>query len=565
MSGAQPSKTRATLGACILFSGAALGCVLPAFAQSTGLRGSVAESDVNNALMRTPLAGRPSPLAPRQQQFSGIPSPQYQPRSAGAVPDEPTARGGSLFPDERNDDTFSDAPDALPRPPTTARGRAEQVRQGAIDQPANQALDAASRIDLDDTPVGTVRVDTIDRAVDLRIDPGAGRAQAIERIERADGEDPYAPLGLRLGAFTIRPSLETGLTATSNANYTPEPESAVLSETTLRLNAVSDWSRHQATFNAFGTLRQSISGAELDENSGGFDGALELDLGHDYRAVASLGYLIAPESASSPVAIEGTVERPISQTLLGSLGVEKDIGRMRFAVTGRAERDWYGDAELSTGGTISQQDRNSTLGTVVLRGGYEVSPAFTPFAEFEVGRRRYELATDGNGYQRSTSRIGARAGMALDISEKVTGEIAAGWIEERFDDPRLAPVSGPTIDADLAWSPMRGTILGLSAATTVEGATAVDESGSLLYAARLDLQREMRANLTGNIAFGAAYRDYTGIQGHDLTLSAEAGLTYWVNRYVGLTTRARHERQTSTIPGRGYDMNSIFLGMRLQR
>ena len=65
------------------------------------------------------------------------------------------------------------------------------------------------------------------------------------------------------------------------------------------------------------------------------------------------------------------------------------------------------------------------------------------------------------------------------------------------------------------------------------------------------------------VSFLAPPRTHTG--GHDLTLSAEAGLTYWLNRYVGLTTRARHERQTSTIPGRGYEANSIFLGMRLQR
>jgi hypothetical protein len=569
MAGAQPRGKRAKFGAFVLISGVALGCVEPVLAQDA-LRGSVAEADVANDLLRTPLADRPSPLAPpkQQQSPSGIPSPQYEPRSEGAVADDGriSTAEGSLFPEERPDDAFADDPaPQSTRPPTTARGRAEQLRAEPVDQPESQAPEAASLAEIDDTPTGTVRVDTIDRAVDLRIDPGAGRAQAIERIERQEGEAAYAPLGLRLGTFTVRPSLESGLTWTSNANYSPESEAALLSETTLRLNAVSDWSRHSATFNAFGTLRESVSGAAVDEKSAGFDGTLGLDLGYDYRAAVSLGYLIAPESASSPVAIEGTVERPIRQTLLGSLGLEKDLGRLRFAVTGKAERDWYGDAELSTGGTISQQDRDSTLGTLVLRGGYEVSPALTPFAELEVGRRHYELETDVNGFQRSTNRLGARAGVALDLSEKVTGEMSAGWIEERFDDPRLVPVSGPTVDADLAWSPMRGTIVGLSAATTVEGATAIDESGSMLYAARLDVQREMRANLTGNIAFGAAYRDYTGIGGHDLTLSAEAGLTYWLNRYVGLTTRARHERQTSTIPGRGYDANSIFVGMKLQR
>lgn len=565
MSAVRRTAKRARIGAVVLIAGtSSLGCATLAIAQDNlALRGSVGESGIDAGNVRQQLADQPSPLAPRPQQSTGIPSPQYQPQSQGAVRDEESrAPGSSIFQDDSA--TLADDVD-ISRPPTTARERSEQLRAGAMDQALSEDGAQASRPPADDTPGGAVRVDTIDRAIDLRIDPGAGRAQAIERIERTSGESPYSPLGLRLGTFTVMPSLESGLTWTSNANNTPVPESALLSETTLRLNAISDWSQHSATFNAFGTVRESISGAALDEKSAGFDAALRLDLGHDYRAIASLGYLTAPESASSPVSLVGTIDRPIRQTLLGSLGLEKDLGRLRFAITGRAERDWYGDAELPNGGTISQEDRDSTLGTLVLRGGYELSPALSPFAEVEVGRRNYALETDSNGFERSTNRFGARAGLALDISEKLVGEISAGWIEERFDDPRLAPISGPTIDADLAWSPIRGTIVGLSAATTVEAATVVDESGSMLYAARLDLQREMRANLTANVAFGAAYRDYTGLDGHDLILSAEAGMTYWLNRYVGVTTRARHERQTSTFAGRDYETNSVFLGMRLQR
>lgn len=565
MSAVRRTAKRARIGAVVLIAGtSSFGCATLAIAQDNpALRGSVSESGIDVGNVRQPLADRPSPLAPRTQQATGIPSPQYQPRSQGAVPDgESRAPGTSIFQDDN--EPLADDVD-ISRPPSTARERSEQLRAGPIDQGLSEDGTQASRPAADDTPAGAVRVDTIDRAIDMRIDPGAGRARAIEQIERTSDESPYSPLGLRLGTFTVMPSVESGLTWTSNANSTPVPEGALLSETTLRLNAISDWSQHSATFNAFGTVRESISGAALDEKSAGFDAALRLDLGHDYRAIASLGYLTAPESASSPVSLVGTIDRPIRQTLLGSLGLEKDLGRLRFAVTGRAERDWYGDADLSTGGTISQEDRDSTLGTLVLRGGYELSPALSPFAEVEVGRRNYVLETDSNGFERSTNRFGARAGVALDISEKVVGEISAGWIEERFDDPRLAPISGPTVDADLAWSPIRGTIVGLSAATTVEAATAVDESGSLLYAARLDLQREMHANLTANVAFGAAYRDYTGLDGHDVMLSAEAGMTYWLNRYVGVTTRARHERQTSTIVGRDYETNSIFLGMRLQR
>jgi hypothetical protein len=75
----------------------------------------------------------------------------------------------------------------------------------------------------------------------------------------------------------------------------------------------------------------------------------------------------------------------------------------------------------------------------------------------------------------------------------------------------------------------------------------------------------LRANLTGNVALGAAYRDYAGSDGHDTILSAEAGATYWFNRYVGVVSRARYEQLKSNLPDRDSETASVFLGLKLQR
>ena len=72
---------------------------------------------------------------------------------------------------------------------------------------------------------------------------------------------------------------------------------------------------------------------------------------------------------------------------------------------------------------------------------------------------------------------------------------------------------------------MRGTTVGLNALTIVEGATGAGESGSILYASGITVERELRANLTADLGFGAALRDYAGHDGHDVILGAEAGVT----------------------------------------
>ena len=300
--------------------------VFPAHAQEAGMRGAVDEQEINEDLLfKMPLASRRSPLdrsqpAPQEQS----PVPPYRPTTVAI--DEPIAvdeEQPSLF--QNNDDVeaaFGESPPPVPaRRPSTAQQRAEEARDRAIRPPqtAAERLAAEEEAEVERTE-GTVRIDTVDSDTDLTVDPGAERVEAIEGLDREPEENPYAPLGLRLGTFTVTSTAETGLTATSNADSSPNGGSAILSETILRLNGVSDWSRHSAAFEAYGSLRESISGQSLDEKEFGIKGSTVLELGNEFRALAGAAYVIKPESASSPVVIEGTVSRPIRQILTGNLG-----------------------------------------------------------------------------------------------------------------------------------------------------------------------------------------------------------------------------------------------------
>jgi hypothetical protein len=453
-------------------------------------------------------------------------------------------------PDIDTDDTGTNAGDlATPSKPATAT---------ASDLAPGQGAETTGAI-----PVRPIDQDEQDR--NSRAEKANQRAQAIEGLKPKPEDDPYAPLGIRGGGFILRPSLETGLTATSNANSSPSGKSAVLSESTLRLNATSDWSDKTATIEAYGSWRKSISGQDVSEPSAGIDASLEVPLGNDFVARGTLGYSLIPESPSSPSFPAGTEGEPLTHTITGSLGLEKRAGKLRLGLTGNVERATYGDADLVGGGTASQHDRDSTLVSATLRTGYEISPSLVPFVEAEVGRRYYDLKTDSAGFRRSADRLGLRAGVALDLGEKLRGEFSAGYLREKADDPRLPTIAGPSIATTLNWSPVRGTIVALNSSTTVEGSTSAGESGSLLYSSDLSIERQMRADLTGTASIGGFYRDYIGIDGHDVGWNATLGFTYWLNRYFGVTGRLRHEELASNLPDRDYKTNSVFLGVKVQR
>ena len=551
-----------------------------AFAQQAdGLRGQVSDDEINESLLgRRPLATRPTALQRQaSEEDTGFQAPDYEPVSDGAdVPDEDNRQEGdavSIFDLNRDNPFMREAERPARRARRDAAGddtdeSVVTTRQRIEAEQASRSVGTDSSDEDDDEIIGTVpqaQIDALDEERNTAAETTGERVGAIEGLDREAEEDPYAALGIRTGTFILYPEVEQGLSWSSNADSSSGGGEAVLSETTLRLNAQSDWSRHSAQIEAFGTYRKSLSGVDISEFSGGITAGLRLDLANGFAANAGFEYNVTPETATSAVVIPGTVSQPLLHALTGTLGIAREEGKLRFAATGQVERLIYGDAELGGGGVLSQRERNSTLATATLRTGYEVSPAFVPFVEVEIGRRIMDLRVDTAGFARSANRYAVRAGVELDLGDKLTGEIAAGLVTETPDDSRLEAVEGISALAALVWSPSRGTTVNLDASTTIETATQAGVSGSILYDANFSVERQLRANLTGNVTAGLGYREFSGSSEHDLIMDFEMGLTWWLNRNFGITGRGGYEVVDSNAAGRDAETASVFLGVRYRR
>lgn len=525
-----------------------------ALAQALPLRGELSENAINRQILpraRTDAAPQAGQTNPTQD--------AYVPSSPGAVPDEPEPT--SLFPLET---TLQDEDETVVRtPPVRVRARPEPETAEDTEVPAPAAAE-----DIDETPTATTRqerLDALDEEANGRLEADNARAEAIEGRDAQAETDPYAPLGIRIGTFDVNAEFDQGLRATTNVDSSPGGGSAVLSETQLRLNAFSDWSRHSATVSAYGIVRKTISGDEFSEVEGGADAVFNADLANGFTGRAALGYSVRPESATSPVVIVNSQNRPLRHNFDGELALRKEVGKARLGISGAVDRSIYEDADIVGGGTVSQEERNSTLATVTLRAGYAISPALAPFVETEIGRRFYDVKVDSSGYERSANRLALRAGAEIDLGEKLSGEFSAGWLRESFDDSRLLAASGVDLDARLDWSPERDTTVSLLAGSEVEGTTTAGESGSVRYTGDIRVTRKVRSNLTVGASGGIAWRDYIGSPDHEMTLVAEATATWWLSRYVGINSRLRHESFRSTLPGRDSETSSVYLGLRLQR
>lgn len=517
-------------------------------AQTVGLRGAVEEEELVPVLRRPSLANRSTSLEKKAKDAKDA-KKAVAPEAAPAEQDDPFRIAEPDSPDgEAQEDAAaaaSDEPMVIADDPG-----AEKPRKPAKDE----------------SPDPSEAVDRIEPPEDL----GANERTLAENapvppLDNRDitGEaDPYAAVGVRVGTFLLKPSLEQGLSWTSNASG---GGAALYSETTLRLGAASDWSRHAATLDAYGTWLQPVSGSAPAEPMAGIDASLRIDLERPWTLTGKASWALAREAADSAVPVPAGASRAIENAFAASLEAAKGEGKARLAATLGLERLAYGDATLSGGGVLSQAERNQTLVTAKLRAGYEVSPALVPFAEIEAGRRIHDLELDSAGYARSGTQLALRAGFEFDREEKLNGELAVGWLRESFDDARLAPISGLSLEGEASWSPFRDTTVTLNGSTTVESTTTAGRSGSLLHAAELAATRQVRANLSVQAGLSASLRDYSGSADADTILAASAGFTWWMNRHFGLTGRARHESVQSTIAGNSSQTTSFFLGVKAQR
>ncbi len=363
---------------------------------------------------------------------------------------------------------------------------------------------------------------------------------SVDDLRRRAADDPYEPTGIRLGTFVLKPSLTQGLGYERNRSGNTST-SRTFSQTGIRGSLTSDWSRHQLTIDAEGIYQRNLSGTGETEPQVRINGDLRLDLSDDTIANITGGYAFERESSSDPNAVSGASSQSGVQTLTGGASVTRDFGLIRGTLGADVQRTIYGSATASNGGKLDQSFRNYTEGTLTGRIGYELSPALIPYLEASVGRAAYDEKLSA-GYERSFSTLGARAGLEVDLGEKLRGDLGFGYKRAKFDDSRLAALEGFTMDGTVQWSPQRGTDLRLGLRTELEPSATGSDSGYVSYGATADLTHELRDNLVARLNAAYTLRDFSAAStaNQDIYMIG-TGLTWNINRWLAMTGDVSYE------------------------
>ncbi len=395
--------------------------------------------------------------------------------------------------------------------------------------------------------------------------PPAPEPAPVPPRRRAPEEDAYAALGLRLGSVTLKPAITGFFGYDTNPQRSSGPaKGSHFGRYEAELGIQSDWNVHELKGMLRGAYNQYFDDHEASRPEGEGNLDLRLDASRDTRILLESRFRLDTQRPGSPDLTAAVVGRPLTYAFGGSAGVTHDINRLQLTLRGSVDRLDYQDATLSNGATLSQADRNQTQYELRLRAAYELTPGVKPFVEGEIDRRQFDEKVDSSGYARSSNGVGGSIGSTFELSRQLTGEVAVGFQDRNYEDPRLKNLRGPVGHIAILWTPTPLTTVTLRGSSELGDTTIAGSSGTTARRVNLEVAHALRRNLTvtGLAGFGRTIYEGQGLR-EDFT-SLGVRLEYRLTRTFAIRAGFTHERLNSTSPGSDYTANVSQVGLRVQ-
>jgi hypothetical protein len=380
--------------------------------------------------------------------------------------------------------------------------------------------------------------------------------------------DPYVPVGIRFGTFLFFPEVESGGIFTDNVLNTridAQSDKAIEVAPTLRL--VSDWSRHffSAEFSADRSWYEDFPIEDDKIYQGIAKGRIDVTRRDHLGLEAEKSQTQAGANSVSLTDIAGETTNLQEEHLTAY--ADHTFNRLTVKMTGTIADFNYDDARdpFITGPIpfADTRDYRETLET--LRTSYEVNPNWTGFVEGSLDQRDYKVEVDVNGLRRDSNGVRAAAGVALNLANKITGEISLGWGQQQSIDNQFSAIEGPLLNGDLIWMPSPLTKVEFLARSEIDETTLEDSLGVIDRFYELSLQHAFWTYLVlgGYVSYEIA--DYFDDPLVDQRFKEGLTAEYYFNPITSVYAQYEHTDFFSTDEASDFVENEVRVGVKIRR
>ncbi|MFO1190214.1 MAG: outer membrane beta-barrel protein [Alphaproteobacteria bacterium] len=310
----------------------------------------------------------------------------------------------------------------------------------------------------------------------------------------------------------------------------------------------SDWENHALSLAVTSDMGRfdTYGGENYDDAGAVLEGRLDIE--EFWTVTPTLSYRHGHELRGSPDD-PGAGTGPTTYDLF-SYGISSTYQRDAWIVRPGLRHD---RSDFHDSGLVDNDDRDRRVTTASTRVGFEFSPDTILYVEPSHNWVRYDQRLDNFGVRRDSTGDQGLVGLTWDVSGVTFLDFAAGYMRQRYDDPTLSTVAGPTYRTGILWNATGLITVSVNGArsireTTLQGAGGVFETS---LAGRIDY--ELRDNILVDLRASWQNDDYRGLQRKDDILRVGIGFTYFLGRNLVIGGSLNRDTRSSDASGADYE------------
>jgi hypothetical protein len=327
------------------------------------------------------------------------------------------------------------------------------------------------------------------------------------------------------------------------------------------LRARTLWEQHgiDLKLDAQSTVYSQNSG--LDQTNASLKGNAWFDIAHDLAVLTNFQIAHLNEGVGTLSSPANAVQPTPYNLLSGDVSLRKQFNRLTTSIGVRTDSYEFGTTRAQDGTIINQSSRDGQIYSVHGRADYAFSSMLGWFTAVE-GNERDIRGTPGHSLDSQGYR--ALSGFTVDLTNLVSAEFGAGYVQQRFVDPTIGTVEGPTYRARLTWRPTRLLDVHFNAEQLVTQTADTSSVGVLANAVQLGADYELRRNVIVSLAGGYEGDRFFGQLRKDHVLTSEASIKYLLNRFGAISVFHRYTARNSDIPAFSYDKHQVGINVTAQ-
>jgi hypothetical protein len=382
-------------------------------------------------------------------------------------------------------------------------------------------------------------------------------------VSVADQPRPeWAPLGIALGPWTAFPSIELGALGATNVRATEadrRPDLAAIATADLKLQ--SNWGRHAMSGESY--VRRSQY-ASLGRESRTDYGAKAIAR-YDISATSNLSWVGSYDRATEPreeLNAPGDARRPAQyDQLRGNLTYARDNDLVQIEARALVDRRSYRSYTSFAGLRTSQAERDFTRYQGSLKLGYALSGSLSAIVAGSVNKRVFDQRSAG-GINRGSRGGTIEGGLLWRPNDNISVEARAGYLVQRFRDPRLNDAKGLSLNAKAIWNMIPRTSFRLEAARRVSESSAPTVEGQLVTTVKAGVDREILPNVVVTAEGSYDRITYVGIPRKATEYRAELRAAYLLSRLTSMTVSVQHLKRSATIRSDRFSGQRALVGVK---